>query len=250
MESGGEASTALAPPPPPSPPPRTDVPECSACSVRRHVLGTGCVIEVLEDPSGALGGGNGATVWDCALALAQAVDGEAPRLAPREGGSGWRGARVLELGAGVGLVSMTLASLGARVVATEREIALPLLRRNVENNAVACRAAGGECEVVALDWLAAADALTNLGRFDVVIGADLVFASNAAVHAALADVLANVLAHGAECWLSHETRDVNVDTAFFAALQARGVSASRCDYSDTLPAEISIVRLSVAQVES
>lgn len=41
---------------------------------------------------------------------------------------------MLELGAGLGLVGLSLACLGADAVLTERPLALPLLRRNVEAN--------------------------------------------------------------------------------------------------------------------
>jgi len=42
--------------------------------------------------------------------------------------------QVLELGAGIGAVSIAFASLGAEVIATDQALALPLLKRNVEWN--------------------------------------------------------------------------------------------------------------------
>jgi predicted nicotinamide N-methyase len=53
----------------------------------------------------------------------------------------WHGVRVLELGAGVGLVSCVLAKRGATVVATDLGDALPLLTRNAAANASAVQVA-------------------------------------------------------------------------------------------------------------
>jgi len=69
------------------------------------------------------------TVWEAAVALYLFV------LREEQSDRGcWRGKRVLELGAGTGLVGLTLAALGAEVVLTELSAALPLLRANVEAN--------------------------------------------------------------------------------------------------------------------
>lgn len=50
----------------------------------------------------------------------------------------WKGLRVLELGAGTGLVGLTFAVCGAKVVLTELPAALPLLQHNVNANASVC----------------------------------------------------------------------------------------------------------------
>ena len=80
---------------------------------------------------------------------------------------------MVELGAGIGLVSLVARTVGAKVVvATERPIALPLLNMNVIES--------GLTNVTArtLDWTAGITGVENLhhGRtFDVVLGSDLVF---------------------------------------------------------------------------
>ena len=79
-------------------------------------------VTVLENPSGSWAAGNGATVWDCAIALAGYL------LAHRCCGRGTHG---VELGAGVGLVACALAQgAGAHVVATERPLMLDLLEES------------------------------------------------------------------------------------------------------------------------
>lgn len=66
-------------------------------------------------------------MWDCSLALAAFIASAGP---PAIGGK-----RVLELGAGCGLVSVLCAALGAaEVVATDTEDLLPLLRLNLAHN--------------------------------------------------------------------------------------------------------------------
>ena len=88
-------------------------------------------VTVLENPSGSWAAGNGATVWDCAIALAGYL------LKHRCcscccSSSPCRG---VELGAGVGLVSLALAQgAGARMVATERPLMLDLLQENCRYN--------------------------------------------------------------------------------------------------------------------
>ena len=185
-------------------------------------------LRIAEDPSGSLSGGNGATVWDSALVLARlAADGEL---------GDWDGARVLELGAGCGLVACALATLGARVTATERRIALPLLERNVEANAAAF--SSGSVDVAELDWAAPG----ALGTFDRVVGTDLVFASNADVHDALADLLAT-LVRGAVAYVVSEVREGGgAEGALVDALRRRGLAVTRRRF-DAVPDELRVYEI-------
>ena len=89
----------------------------------------------------------GCIVWNCALALAlqlRADIADAP-VAPR----------VLELGAGVGVVGLVAARSGARVVCTDLADVCPLLRRNVAR----------ECAVAPLRWGDAEQTRAALGAF-------------------------------------------------------------------------------------
>eukprot|EP00887_Chlorella_sp_A99_P005515 scaffold1.g5515.t1 len=88
-------------------------------------------LAVLQAPrqlvSGSAGNvGVGAAVWDGALVLAGYLAAQ-PRYK-------LVGARAVELGAGVGLVSAALARMGARVVATDLAKVLPLLEANLAAN--------------------------------------------------------------------------------------------------------------------
>jgi len=66
------------------------------------------------------------------------------------------GAKCIELGAGVGLVSAVLAKRGAQVTTTDILKVLPLLRENMEANGVlrtsASASEGGWAEVEELEW--------------------------------------------------------------------------------------------------
>ena len=185
-------------------------------------------LRIAEDPSGSLSGGNGATVWDSALVLARlAADGDL---------GDWDGARVLELGAGCGLVACALATLGARVTATERRLALPLLEQNVEANAAAF--SSGSVDVAELDWAAPG----ALGTFDRVVGTDLVFASNADVHDALADLLAT-LVRGAVAYVVSEVREGGgAEGALVDALRRRGLAVTRRRF-DAVPDELRVYEI-------
>jgi predicted nicotinamide N-methyase len=92
--------------------------------------------------------------------------------------------RVLELGAGVGLVGLAAAVLGSpHVVLTDMRNIVPLLQRNAELNAAAC---GDNAVVVCrdLDWTD--DPLPDLGsEFDLIVAADCIY-----VHSPLAALVA------------------------------------------------------------
>jgi predicted nicotinamide N-methyase len=102
----------------------------------------------------------GVALWPAAIALAH-------EIATRAGE--FRGRRVLELGAGTGLPGIVAASLGARVVQTDRqELALHVCKLNGERNGVA----GVEYRLA--DWAAWDDP----GRYDWVLGSDVLYAAS------------------------------------------------------------------------
>ena len=91
------------------------------------------------------------------------------------------GSSVLELGAGLGLVSIVASCLGASVVSTDGDAAiLPVLQRNIVRNLDASHPA----ITVQQLWWGDVSAARALGAFDMIIGSDLVYGSDSVVGAA------------------------------------------------------------------
>jgi predicted nicotinamide N-methyase len=104
----------------------------------------------------------GVVLWPAAIALAH-------ELASRDLG----GKRILELGAGTGLPGIVAASLGARVVQTDRQkLVLHVCRQNAERNGVTT------IEHRIADWTAWEDT----ERYDLIIGSDILYATELHPH--------------------------------------------------------------------
>jgi predicted nicotinamide N-methyase len=98
-----------------------------------------------------------AELWPSGVALAKAV---APRAL--------KGARVLELGCGLGLPSIAAARAGGRVLAVDwSSAAIELLATNAARNGVAVEAA-------VVSW-SAPEALLARAPFDLVLAADVLY---------------------------------------------------------------------------
>ncbi|HEX8693042.1 MAG TPA: methyltransferase domain-containing protein [Longimicrobium sp.] len=128
----------------------------------------------------------GVALWPAAIALAHEVASRA---------DGFRGARVLELGAGTGLPGIVAASLGGRVVQTDRhELAMSVCRRNGERNGA------GAIEYRVADWADWDDA----GRYEWILGSDVLYAE--AGHPHLRRIFESNLAPGGRVLLSDPFR--------------------------------------------
>ena len=137
----------------------------------------------------------GIVLWPAAIALAHAV-------AARP----MKDLRVLELGAGTGLPGIVAATLGARVVQTERQaVALHVCKRNAERNGVTT------IEHRASDWTAWDDRDT----YDIILGSDVLYADT--MHAPLRHIFETNLAEGGTLLLSDPFRRPS-----FALLEAMG----------------------------
>jgi predicted nicotinamide N-methyase len=129
----------------------------------------------------------GVTLWPAALALTHEI-----ATRPEE----FRGKHVLELGAGTGLPGIVAASLGAKVVQSDRnELALHLCRLNGERN----RVSGIEYQLA--DWTA----WTHMTRYDWIIGADILYADTQ--HAYLRHIFESNLAPGGRVLVADPFRE-------------------------------------------
>ncbi|KAJ3030522.1 Methyltransferase-like protein 21D [Rhizophlyctis rosea] len=168
-------------------------------------------LTIRQDPTGALAGGVGATVWDSALVAAKYLE---KRLVRNP--SDFADKRVVEVGSGTGLLGLVTARIatGAReVVLTDREMSLPLLKVNVKEQPALDRTA--PVQVVQLDWTSKEDAET-LGTFDVILVADCVVWPE--LFAPLVDTLGRISRPGTELILAYERRNFDQEVEFFALL--------------------------------
>jgi predicted nicotinamide N-methyase len=136
-----------------------------------------------------------AELWPSGVALAR-------RVAARS----LKGARVLELGCGLGLPSLAAALAGGRVLATDwSPQAIELLRDNAARN-------GAELETAIVDWQRPAELLER-APWDLVLGADLLYERRNV--APLLALLPPLLGQRGELWLADPGRAPAAD--FLAA---------------------------------
>jgi predicted nicotinamide N-methyase len=142
----------------------------------------------------------GVAMWPSGIALAHEI------LAR---GKEFRGKTVLELGAGTGLPGIVAASLGARVVQTDRhEVAMSICRRNGERNGA------GAIEHRLADWAAWEDSR----RYDWIIGADILYGD--AFHANLREIFRSNLSPGGRLLVTDPFRPHSL--RFLEALENEG----------------------------
>jgi predicted nicotinamide N-methyase len=129
----------------------------------------------------------GVMLWPASIALAHDVLARASELS---------GKRVLELGAGTGVPGLVAASLGARVLQTDRnEVALHVCAMNTERN----RITGVERRRA--DW----ETFTSDETFDVILGSDVLYATD--MHDRLRAICEAHLAPGGRVLFSDPLRE-------------------------------------------
>ncbi|KAI8927603.1 putative methyltransferase-domain-containing protein [Entophlyctis helioformis] len=162
------------------------------------------------------------TVWDGSLILAKYLE---------TGRFGVRGKRVIELGAGRGLVGMAAALLGAKVTLTDIGDAVAPLQAIVRLNELdAARRtdddeAGRVEGVVALDWTDRKAGLQSLGEpYDVVVAADVVWVHDLIVP--LVDTLSDLIQGATVGLLAYQSRSSRADGTLFGALASVGLAVA------------------------
>jgi predicted nicotinamide N-methyase len=146
----------------------------------------------------------GIALWPAAIALAHEIAARSVQ-----------GARVLELGAGTGLPGIVAATLGARVVQTDRNAAaLVVCRRNAALNGVVL-------EQRAADWTEWRETAT----YDLIVGADILYAES--VHPQLRQIFDTNLAPGGQLLLSDPFRPPSFDLMEAMAADGWNVAVSK-----------------------
>ena len=156
---------------------------------------------------------HGHCVWDAALVLSQFF-----QLSNRF--KSFDNLKVVELGVGVGLVGMTLAAIGARVVLTDQPYCLPLLQTNVDLNASLWRHAP---HVECLQWGQAPK--VNLKPVDLIVASDIIYNSDS--FPLLLDTLQHLMSPTTMFYFCFETRNACQEQAFLNLLKQNGFILDR-----------------------
>jgi len=151
----------------------------------------------------------GVMLWPASIALAHEVFARASELP---------GKRVLELGAGTGVPGLVAASLGARVLQTDRdEVALHVCAMNADRNRVI------EIQRRLADW----ETFESDTPYDLILGSDVLYATN--LHERLRAICETHLAPGGRVLFSDPFREQSLP--LLESMEASGWRASLAKWS-------------------
>ncbi|XP_004069302.1 EEF1A lysine methyltransferase 3 [Oryzias latipes] len=146
--------------------------------------------------------GVAAAVWEAAVHLCRFLEDQSVNL---------KGKRIIELGAGTGLVGILAARLGAEVTLTDLPLALPQLQANVSANTLSSGWPSAEPAVLPLSW--GEDHLNFPSDWDLVLGADIIYLSE--TYPLLLKTLTHLCKSGAVVYLSSKMRREHGTHIFF-----------------------------------
>jgi hypothetical protein len=167
-------------------------------------------LTIQQDPSVV---GTGGCVWETSYLMALWLR---PHLAARRQAA-QRRQRLLEVGAGCGLLGLAAAHEGCDCLLTEQPSAMANLRANVEANppppATNRPRDGGAARAAELSWTSASDvaAAAAAGPWDVLCGTDVVY--KAELVAPLLEALRRCAAPSSVCYLCLQQRDADAHAA-------------------------------------
>ena len=131
-----------------------------------------------------------AELWPSSLALARAI-----------GARSLRGARTLELGCGLGLVSIAAAQAGGRVLATDWSAeAVRFAKDNAERNGI-------QIETAVVDW-SAPDPILDRAPWQLVLGSDVLYERRNVDQ--MLDLLPRLVDRTGEVWIADPGRQTSV----------------------------------------
>ncbi|KAJ3244221.1 Methyltransferase-like protein 21D [Chytriomyces hyalinus] len=157
-------------------------------------------------------------LWDSALVLCDALS---DLLSSRGFNESGRMPKILDLGCGTGTVGLLIASMiQAEVVLSDIPECLSLARKNVEANNSSISAVGSKVSVKGM-WWGDLEAVRQLGTFDLIIAADVVYETE--YFEDLMATLSGSCAVGSEIWLVYKRRGLSMDEEvdFFKKMDQR-----------------------------
>ncbi|XP_034545857.1 EEF1A lysine methyltransferase 3-like [Notolabrus celidotus] len=150
-------------------------------------------------------GGNlgvAAPVWESALQLCCYFEEQSLEL---------RGKRIIELGAGTGVVGILAARMGAVVTLTDLPLVLPQLQSNISANMPPSGWPNTYPTVLPLSW--GEDQMNFPSDWDLVLGADIVYLSE--TYPLLVETLAHLCQSGSLVYLSSKMRKEHGTQRFY-----------------------------------
>ena len=144
------------------------------------------------------------------------------------------GFRVLELGAGTGVVGLSLARRGAAVMLTDKAACLPLIEQNIGNNATGV---GNRVDVMPLDWKAVGDFWGTCARRwqpNLLLLCECIYDPMHLTRSPLVPIVVDFFRFTVNeeasavapriALIAYETRDADIETAFLQQLRRAGES--------------------------